>query len=238
VEIEMKREWIFWTIGILLSGCAPATPTLPSQPTLGAPSPVAAPTHTPAPESTPTSTPPTFTAIPTLPPAQTAIVPAFCADPQPVTLINSLKTSMLTADGALLSSLVHPSRGMDVRYFRDAEAIHYTPEQAKFLFETTFEAEWGNEPGSGLPKKGAFHDVVVPALVEVFSQPYTLHCNELKVGGATYIPEFPYDGNFYSVFFAGSDEFGQLDWHTWVIGLEYSSGKPYIIALMQFFWEP
>ncbi|HLA06349.1 MAG TPA: hypothetical protein VJ022_02820, partial [Anaerolineales bacterium] len=72
---------------------------------------------------------------------------------------------MLKSNGVLLSSLVHPSRGMDVRYFRDGNVINYTPEQAKFLFETTFEADWGNAPGSGLPKKGAFHDVIVPELV-------------------------------------------------------------------------
>ena len=34
------------------------------------------------------------------------------------------------------------------------------------------------------------------------------------------------------------DANGFLDWHTWAIGIEYVDGKPYIYALMQFFWEP
>ena len=234
----MKRKSILWIALIVLTACAPATASPPPQPTTVPPSPIPATTQTISPAISPTVASPVFTAIPTLTPAQTVIPPAFCADPQPVSAINSLKTSMLTADGVLLSSLVHPTRGMDVSYFRDGNVINYTPEQAKFLFETEFEADWGNEPGSGLPKTGAFHDVVVPDLVEFFNKTYTLHCNELKVGGATYVPEFPYDGNFYSVFFAGSDEFGQMDWNTWVIGMEYVNGEPFIFALMQFFWEP
>jgi len=145
---------------------------------------------------------------------------------------------MLNSDGVLLSSLVHPTRGMDARLFRDGRVVNYTAAKAQFLFETDFVVNWGAEPGSGLEKSGAFHDVIVPDLVEIFNKPYTLHCNELKYGGATYQPEFPYDGNFYSVYFAGSDEFGFLDWHTWVIGMDYSNNKPYIFAILQFFWEP
>jgi hypothetical protein len=219
---------------IMLTACASAT----ASPTVVPVSPNPAATQTLPPGLPLTMTAPGFTAIPTLTPAQTAVAPAVCADPQPVSLINSLKTSMLTSDGALLSSLVHPTRGMEVRWVRYGKVIAYTPEQALFLYETTFEADWGDEPGSGLPKKGAFHDVIVPGLVEIFGQPYTLHCNELKYGGATYELEYPYSGNFYSVFFAGTEQNGMLDWHTWVIGMDYSNGKPYIISLLQFFWEP
>jgi hypothetical protein len=162
-----------------------------------------------------------------------------CTDPQVTALIDSFKTAVLTADGLLLSSVVSPTRGMDVVFFRDGTVVTYFPEHAKFLFETTFEVDWGLEPGSGAPKKGSFHDVVVPELVEVFNQPYTLHCNELKYGGATYEVTWPYEGGeFYSVYFPGTEANGNLDWHTWVIGVEYVSNKPLIYALMQFFWEP
>lgn len=179
-----------------------------------------------------------FTSVPAFTLTSPSVAPIFCDDPQVVAVIDSLKSSVVTSNGELLSSLVHPTRGMDVRWIRYGNVINYTSEQAKFLYETTFEANWGDEPGSGLPKNGSFHKVIVPDLAEVFNQPYTLHCNELKHGGATYELEFPYDGNFYSMYFAGSDEFGFLDWHTWVIGIEYSNAKPYIYAMMQFFWEP
>jgi len=127
---------------------------------------------------------------------------------------------------------------MDVAYFRDGTVITYRPEHAKFLFETTFEVDWGTEPGSGAMKNGSFHDVVVPELAEVFNQPYTLHCNELEHGGATYELQWPYEGEFYSIYFPGTEANGKMDWHTWAMGIEYVSGKPYVYALTQFFWEP
>jgi hypothetical protein len=29
-----------------------------------------------------------------------------------------------------------------------------------------------------------------------------------------------------------------MDWHTWLLGMHYVNGKPYLYAIMQFFWEP
>ena len=161
-----------------------------------------------------------------------------CGDPQVTAMIDSFKKAILTSDGPLLSTHVSPSRGMDVAFFRDGTVITYKPEHAKFLFETTFEVDWGAEPGSGAMKRGSFHDVVVPELVRIFNQPYTLHCNELKHGGATYELEWPYQSEFYSIHFPGTPANGNLDWQTWVMGVEYVSGRPYVYALIQFFWEP
>jgi hypothetical protein len=175
--------------------------------------------------ATPTATP--------LPSAARAV----CTDPAVAVLLDSLKAAMLNADGALLGSLVSPN-GMEVRYFRDGTVVTYSPYQAGFLFETTYQADWGSDPASGIEKTGSFHDVVVPAMVKVFNQPYTLHCNEIRHGGATYEVKWPYSKDFYSIHFAGTQANGFLDWHTWVVGVEYSDNKPYVYALMQFFWEP
>ena len=206
---------------------APATPTFLTLPTstllIGTPSP---------------GTPGISTASPAVTGSAPANPATICNDPQVTALIDSFKKAVLTSDGQLLSSLVSPTRGMDVAYFRDGTVITYRPEQAKFLFETTFEVDWGTEPGSGALKRGSFHDVVVPELAKVFNQPYTLHCNELKHGGATYEPAWEYQSEFYSIYFPGTPENGNMDWHTWVMGIEYVSGKPYVYALMQFFWEP
>jgi len=126
---------------------------------------------------------------------------------------------------------------MDVAFFRDGTVITYDQNHAKFLFETTYQVDWGAEPGSGAAKRGSFHDVVVPKLKESFNQPYTLHCNELSHGGATYELKWPYQGEFYSVYYPGTEASGNMDWHNWVMGIEYANGKPYVYALMQFFWE-
>ena len=161
-----------------------------------------------------------------------------CADPQATALIDSLKKAVTTSDGPLLASLVSPTNGVDVAFFHNGTVVKYDQQHAKFLFETTFEVDWGLEPGSGAMKTGSFHDVVVPELVKSFNQAYTLHCNELKHGGASYPVTFPYDKGYYSIYFPGTEANGNLDWHTWVAGIEYVDGKPYLYALTQFFWEP
>ena len=231
--MNSKSLLVFLVSLILLTGC-------------GSPATQAA--VTPAFLALPTSTLLIGTPSPLPPGAATALpggsVPApanpstICNDPQVTALIDSFKSAILTSDGPLLSSLVSSSRGMDVAYFRDGTVITYKQEHAKFLFETTFEVDWGTEPGSGAMKSGSFHDVVVPELVSIFNQPYTLHCNELKHGGATYEMTWPYEGEFYSIYFPGTEANGNLDWQTWVMGIEYVSGKPYVYALIQFFWEP
>ena len=237
-------------LGFFLSGCSFAISSQPTLPTPTQPAPAAPsliPTETQPSQAAPTSA---FTAIPTSTFTALPVIPTFtsttaapvainiCQDPQVTALIDSLKTSMHTSDGALLSSLIHPAKGMEVRWVRNGNVITYTQEKAKFLFETTFEANWGAEPGSGQDKMGSFHDVIVPDLIKIFDQSYTLHCKELKHGGATYDLSWPYQGDYYSVYFPGTDQYGLLDWRTWAVGIEYVNGKPFIYALMQFFWEP
>jgi hypothetical protein len=235
--MNTKRLLVF-LMGLILSAAvvtacgspaaqAPATPTFIALPT----STLSIGTQSPATPGAPT---PLASGSVTAPSNPSTI----CNDPQVTALIDSFKSAILTSDGPLLSSLVSPSRGMDVAYFRDGTVITYRPEHAKFLFETTFQVDWGTEPGSGQMKSGSFHDVVVPELVSIFNQPYTLHCNELKHGGATYELTWPYQSEFYSIYFLGTQANGNLDWHTWVMGIEYVNGKPYVYALIQFFWEP
>ena len=223
---------------VLLVGC-----TFPSAPVPLTPTPLVFPTSTlfivPQTPALPAAT---LGGAITPAPGQTASSPSnpatICNDPKVTALIDSFKSAILNSNGSLLSSLVSPSRGMDVAFFRDGTVITYDQNHAKFLFETTYQVDWGAEPGSGAAKKGSFHDVVVPKLRESFNQPYELHCNELSHGGATYELKWPYQGEFYSVYFPGTAANGNMDWHNWVMGIEYVNGKPYVYALMQFFWEP
>ncbi|HKY53402.1 MAG TPA: hypothetical protein VJM08_03810 [Anaerolineales bacterium] len=231
---------------VLLTACAapsPATPTLaqaPTIPSLPQATGTVITTDTPTlPIASPTLGSGAFTAAPTLTLSiSSPIASDICADPQVTALIDSLKTAVLNSDGPLLSSLVSPQRGLDVARFRDGTVINYRPDQAKFLFETTFEVNWGPAPGSGIDEIGSFHDVIVPELERSFNQPYTLHCNELKHGGATYEVSWPYEGDFYSVHFPGTEVNGFMDWHTWAVGVEYVNSKPYLYALIPYFWEP
>ena len=216
----MRNCWLALLLGLILTACVlpgnlPATPNLTSPATviptiffLATPTPIA-------------TVPITFTAIPFLIPTQLTPSSAdICTDPQVTTLLDSFQTALSDKNGALLSSLVSPSHGMDVRYFRDGKVVNYDKDHAKFVFETDYQAAWGLAPASGLEVKGSFHELIVPDLLKVFGQSHTLHCNQLKYGGVTYQPIWPYQGAFYSAYFAGTDPYGGLDWRTWAIGVE------------------
>lgn len=181
----------------------------------------AAPTGAPAPSSTPSPQ------------------SAFCSDSQVPALIGSFKSAMLTSNGPLLAALVSPIHGMDARLFRNGRVVNYDAAHAKFLFTSTFAVDWGLAPGSGLETQGSFHEMIVPSLVDVFSKTYTLVCDQVKVGGTTYNAAWPYPGvDFYSIYYPGTAANGNMDWHTWLIGVDQAAGKPYVRAIMQFQWEP
>lgn len=229
---------------ILLSACMPTPAAPPTASAVASLAPLPSATATPLPLitatetfiSTESATPLPVGSTPTSTPSPAS--PAFCTDPQVIAVIDSFKSSMLSEDGSLLSLLVNPVTGMDARLFRTGNVLTYSQVQAKFLFVSTYQADWGAHPASGENVTGAFHEVVVPELQKFFAQSYTLYCNELRYGGATYQPNWAYEGNFYALHIPGTEEFGFLDWRTWVIGIDYVNGKPYIYALTQFFWEP
>ena len=162
----------------------------------------------------------------------------FCADAQVTAVLDSLKTALQTSNGTLLASLVSPVHGMEARYYRDGRTVIYDQLHAKFLFTSTWRVNWGDAPGSGLPSVGAFHDVIIPDLLKLFNTTYTLTCDQVQVGGATYQAAWPYSANFYSVYYGGTSANGNMDWLTWLVGFEYVNGRPYLYALLPYRWEP
>lgn len=128
---------------------------------------------------------------------------------------------------------------MEARLFRDGRVVNYDPEHAAALFESSYAVNWGLAPGSGLATTGSFRDLVLPDLLDVLAKDYVLTCNQIQVGGTTYAALWPYAGmDFYSAYFPGTDAYDGLDWHTWLLGMHYVGGKPYLYAIMQFKWEP
>jgi hypothetical protein len=164
---------------------------------------------------------------------------SFCTDPRPLVLIEKFKEAVSAADGALLAELVSPQHGMDARLLRDGRVVNYDREHAAALFDSTYVVDWGIAPGSGLATRGPFRELFVPDLMDVLSKAYSPACNRIQVGGATYTASWPYEGSdFYSLHYAGSSEYGSLDWHTWVIGIHLEDDRHYLYAIMQFKWEP
>lgn len=191
----------------------------------------------PPPTSIFSATPQPAESTPTVAPA-TSAPESFCQDTRVFQLISDLKTATQTRDGDLLASLVSQTSGVGVRFIRDGNVITYF-DNIKFIFETTYDANWGLGAGSGEPVKGSFQEIVLPSLERVLTSDPLLACNDLKVGGATYIPDWPYeDMNYYSLHFPGTDQYSGMDWETWAVGMVYEDGKLMLSALVHFAWEP
>lgn len=166
---------------------------------------------------------------------------AFCANTQVSTLLNDIKSTVLTSNGQSLASLVSPVHGFDLRLWRYGTVANYDSEHARFLFDSTFEVNWGPMPGSGEDSIGSFATAVLPKLTEVFGANYELHCNDtLDLATFSLAPWPPEYGNinFYAVHKLGSEIYGGLDWRTWLVGIEFVGGKPYLFSMTHFQWEP
>lgn len=244
----MNRTSLF-LLAILLFACTPPVDVPPDPTSIFTTVPQPPPDTLPISTAVPTLEAPTPSpaALPTFPldeiPAYLTAVPEsfnsdYCKDTRPLQLLSDLKTAIQTRDGELLASLVSPDGGVGVRYLREGNVVTYF-DNVKFIFETTYEADWGLGAGSGEPVKGSFQTIILPSLEKVFLSNPPVTCNQLVIGGATYTAEFPYEGmNFYSVHFPGTDEFGGMDWETWAVGTFSNQGKPMLAALNRFVWEP
>lgn len=165
---------------------------------------------------------------------------AFCADARVNTLIASLGSALTSNNGEQLSGLVSPAHGMTVYLWRYGNSVTFEPDDARWVFESTYEHNWGEAPASGLETIGAFHVVVLPKLQDVFNASYSLTCNSL--GAATQYGNQPWPAeyanvNFYTVYKPGTPGV-DLDWRYWLVGVESVQGQPYVFALIHFQWEP
>lgn len=166
---------------------------------------------------------------------------AFCADSQAASLLNDLRSALSNSNGELLASLVSPAHGMDVRFWRYGTLVNYDREHARFLFESTFQVNWGPAPGSGENTVGSFNQVALPKLTEVFGANYERRCNDTMDLATFALQPWPSEYanvNFYNIYKPGTLTFGGLDWRTWLVGIEYVGGKPYLFSLIHFQWEP
>lgn len=170
------------------------------------------------------------------------VVPlAFCADTRVPLLLQSLETAINTLDSELMKSIVSPRHGVNVSYLRSGTVANYSPEEAGWAFQSVYVMDWGLGAGSGEPVRGTFPEIILPALQETFKN-FEITCNEIILGGATYVVEWPTEYtnlNFYSVHNPGNDpSYDGLDWNTWLAGVEYVNGNPYLFSLTHYQWEP
>jgi hypothetical protein len=169
------------------------------------------------------------------------VAPAtFCADGRVNTLLTYFGNALKTSNGETLTSIVSPEHGMTVYLWRYGIAHTFKQNDARWVFNSTYEHNWGAAPASGLDTIGAFHVAVLPSLQEVFNASYLLTCNSL--GGATQYGSNPWpveysNINYYTVYKPGTPGV-DLDFRYWLVGVEFVQGQPYIFAVIHFAWEP
>lgn len=164
----------------------------------------------------------------------------FVGDHRIINMIdNQLRPAMLNADGDLFASLVSPRHGVTVAYHNyGGNTKTYFPSQARSVFTSAELVNWGSG-ARGEPDIGTFNEIIRPAFVDVFSAVYQLHPNN-PMGARMYVEPWPlaYQNlNYHSLWKPGTPG-TELDWREWLIGYEYVNGKPYIVLLIHFVWEP
>lgn len=165
----------------------------------------------------------------------------YCTDSKVIKLLADFKFAMVNQDGNLLASLVSPAHGLNVTYLHTGNTITYTRDKARWIFISTYIANWGTHPASGLQVKGNFHQEVLPKLLDVLDDPdTTTACNNPATGPKNYQFYWPFgyaNINYHALLKPGTPGV-DLDWRTWLVGVEYVNGKPYLFSLLHLFWEP
>jgi hypothetical protein len=164
----------------------------------------------------------------------------FCADARVPVLFTSFQAALNNNDGRLLTPIVSPVHGLTVEYLHGGTPRVYPVAEVGFVFGRLEIVDWGLGPASGLPVEGSFAEMVRPDLLTVFGATYETHCREITLGGASYSPDWPFiwqNVNYISVYKPGSPD-QELDWMTWVVGIEYVDGAPYLFSLTRYNWEP
>lgn len=164
---------------------------------------------------------------------------AFCADPAVVELISRFEEAVAEEDGKALRDLVHPDRGLRLRLNWWNEEVLVAGEDIQTLFRAQKKYDWGTNEGSGEKIRGSFSDVMLPFLERDLLGATEWACDEGLFGGtagATVLPEGYEAVRFFSAHRTPPVE-QELDWGTWLIGVERWEGRYYISYLVHYRWE-
>lgn len=170
----------------------------------------------------------------------TGFVPdeTFCGNTAVLQLLDQLETAVANQDDALMSQLIHPERGLRVRllwYQAETRLDHQN------LFSDPTSYNWGNAAGSGEPILGTPAQVLLPRLQNDFLEATETACNEILHGGTAgfvILPDAYTPLNYYSFYRPGTEEFAELNWGSWMVGLELWQGEYFLSTLVHYQWEP
>jgi hypothetical protein len=162
---------------------------------------------------------------------------AFCADTRIPGLIDQLNGSMNQSNGDMFASLVSPVHGVNVHLWAYAPAVNFSPSAAQTAFTSTQEYNWGSGGQSGKTDSGTFSQVIQPKMQDVLNAPnMETYCDNLTKVFPLSNP-WPYTNiHYYNLY---KPSFGQtFNFRTWLIGIEYINGQPYLYSMVTIPWEP
>lgn len=165
---------------------------------------------------------------------------AFCESEEARTLVEAFREAVAAADEDALAGLINPQRGLRVRVSWWNPEVWLSGEEAENLLSSDTFHEWGVEDGSGNPIQGSFQDVILPMLERDLLPADEIACNEIVHGGTAGLVQLPeaYEGlNYYSFYRPPGEGEVEMDWGTWVVGVEQWQGEYEIAFLVHFAWE-
>ena len=100
--------------------------------------------------------------------------------------------------------------------------------------------DWGAHPASGLKVVGALSRELRCPTCWMWWLNIQAQCNSPDLGGGNYNYLWPsrYRNINYLVLHKLGPPGNELSWRTWIAGIEYVDGRPYLFALVHLFWEP
>jgi hypothetical protein len=160
----------------------------------------------------------------------------FCADSRVTALIDQLKGSVNQSNGDMLAGIVSPTHGLNVNLWAYASPNNFNTSTAGTIFTSADSYNWGGGP-SGTPDVGTFSQVIQPRLQEVFNAPnMETYCDSLTDVFPLSNP-WPYTNvRYYNLYKPATAQ--QFDFRTWLVGVEYVNGQPYLHSLVSIVWEP
>jgi hypothetical protein len=161
----------------------------------------------------------------------------FCADPQVLPLLEAVVSALMSQDGETLAGLVNPQRGLVLLHDWWNPEVIVSANAVKNIFTDLTEMDWGFLSGTEFPIRGSFRQVMTPQLEDVFAGSPEVSCNALMTGVTSRSMIWPgvYENINYYAFHRPVREGGnKFDWRTWVMGIEYVGGRPFLSMLVQY----
>lgn len=161
----------------------------------------------------------------------------FCRDDRIPAMIAEFHRIILDTQRETLSKLISPEHGLTIRLNWYGPDVHFPREDAGDVLFSSEELFWGEMEDSGLSVFGSFEKIILPKIQDVFTQEPSVTCNALQYGStsreAIYPSEFR-NINYYAFFRPALEGGNEFDWRTWVIGIEYVHGEPYIAIVIHY----